>query len=150
MRDRRIRWFVIVAVLAIVSVGRQMIDEQMRVRSERVLNDSLEGYRVTLGDVDFHLIGFSLDLEDVVVRQEKVLDRPVATIPLWWTSVHWGALLNGRLVADMAIDHPKVNLDLRNAEAEARDPKPVTEKGWQDAVQAIYLLKINLFTIDGG
>jgi hypothetical protein len=151
MRDRRIVWAVVVAVVAIVVVaGRQVIDEQMRVRTERALNDALEGYTVRLGDVDFHLAGFSLDLEDVVVRQEKVPDPPVASIPLLSTSVHWRALFHGRLVADMAIERPAVHLDLRHAEAEARDAKPMSEKGWQEAVQAIYPLKINLFTIDDG
>lgn len=151
MRDRRLRWALIVGVAAlVVFASRQIIDEQMRRRSEKLLNASLDGYSVTLGDVDLHLIGGALDLEDVVVRQQAVPDPPVATIPRLSASVHWGALFRGRVVADMEIERPNVHLDLRNARAEARDEKPVSEKGWQDAVQAIYPLKINLFTIDGG
>jgi hypothetical protein len=41
-------------------------------------------------------------------------------------------------------------LDRRNAEIEHRDNVPIQKRGWQDALQAIYPLKINEFKIERG
>jgi hypothetical protein len=41
-------------------------------------------------------------------------------------------------------------VDRDHLEAEKKDPTPVQDHGWQDALQAIYPLKINTFTIRDG
>jgi hypothetical protein len=64
--------------------------------------------------------------------------------------VHWKALLRGRLVADCELDNPSVRFDLRQFSQEARDETPIKERGWQDAVKAIYPLRINRFVIRNG
>jgi hypothetical protein len=50
-------------------------------------------------------------------------------------------------VADFELDNPTLRFDLTQFSQEAKDKTPIKEKGWQDAVRAIYPLKINRFEI---
>jgi uncharacterized protein DUF748 len=124
-----------------------LIDEPLRRYTEAKMNRALKGYTVHLKKLDFHPLGFSLDLADVVVVQDAHPEPPVAHIPLLSASVHWRALVHGRLVGDFLIDRPTLHVDLSQAREEIADPTPVKERGWQDAFEAIYPLKINHFRV---
>jgi hypothetical protein len=114
---------------------------------EAELNGSLKGYSVRIGRLDFHPVGLSLDLEDCTIYQRAHPDPPIAHIPNLSASIQWKALLHGRLVANWELDNPSVRFDLTQFSQEARDETPIKERGWQDAVKAIYPLKINQFVI---
>jgi hypothetical protein len=142
------RWLVtagaLVALALIASVvALFFIDEPLRRYTEAKMNASLKGYTVTIGRLHFSPINFSLDLGDTIVVQNQYPDPPVAKIDRLYASVHWKALLSGKVVGDILIDHPVVFLNLPQARAEIDDSTPVKDKGWQDALQAIYPLKIN-------
>jgi hypothetical protein len=107
------------------------------------MNERLQGYHVTLRHLDFHVIGLSVDLEDLVVVQDAHPDPPVARIPRLSASVQWRALLHRAVVADFRFQHPIVHVNLEHLRQEARDEVPVEKRGWQDALQAIYPFKIN-------
>jgi len=145
------RWLVVGAVVGVVLLIAYaiafLIDEPLRRYTEAKMNRALKGYTVHLRKLDFHPLGFSLDLKDVLVVQDAHPKPPVARIPLLSASVHWRALIHGRLVGDFLIDHPVLNINLAQARQEIADPTPVKERGWQDAVEAIYPLKINHFRV---
>jgi uncharacterized protein involved in outer membrane biogenesis len=140
--------FGLLAVLLIVAAF--FIDEPLRRRTEAKINESLKGYKVRIGKLDFHPIGFSLDLEDSVITQDANPDPAVAEIPNLTASVNWRALLSGHVVADFEINNPKLFLNLKQSQNEIKDETPIEERGWQEAVQAIYPLKINEFVITDG
>ena len=148
------RWWIagaaVAVVVALAYIVAYRLDEPMRRSMEYRMNAALKGYRVSIGHLDFHPFGFSLDLEDVVVRQEQAPDPPVASIPRLSASVEWRQLIRARVVGEIEIVRPSVNLNLTQAREEAKDPVPVEKKGWQEALEAIYPLKINLFTITDG
>ena len=127
-----------------------LLDEPLRKKIEADLNHRLKGYSVRVGRLDFHPVGLSLELEQSTIHQNAHPEPAVADIPYLSASVHWRALLFGRLVADFVIDRPKIHFDLRQFTQEAKDEVPMEEKGWQDALEAIYPLKINRFTINDG
>jgi uncharacterized protein DUF748 len=152
---RRVRWLAvtaacIVGLVAIALVISFFIDEPLRRRMERELNAALEGYTVRIGALSFHPIGFSLDLRDTTIVQRANPKPPVARIPRLHASVHWRALLHGRLVADFLFDHPVLNVDLTQAEQEAKDDVELKDRGWQEAAEKIYPLKINLLRVVDG
>ena len=149
----RLWWWALGTVAVIVALAYVVafqLDEPMRRSMESRVNAALKGYHVSIRHLDFHPFGFSLDLEDVVVRQEQVPDPPVASIPRLSASVEWKQLIRARLVGAIEIVGPTVNLNLSQAREEAKDPVPVEKKGWQEALEQIYPLKINLFTIRDG
>jgi len=139
-----------VVVLITLLVASFLIDEPLRGYMERKLNANLEGYTARLGALDFHPLGFSLDLEDLVIVQNENPDPPVAAIPQLSASVQWRALLAARVVADFIMDRPAIYINRKQTKKEMEDEIPVQERGWQEALQAIYPLKINEFKVNDG
>lgn len=98
---RRLVWFAGgLGGLVLLAFAVALIGEPLRRSMERKINDRLQGYTATIGRVDFHPIGFSLDLEDATLVQDANPDPPVAQFPSLTASVQWKALLRGRVVAD--------------------------------------------------
>jgi uncharacterized protein DUF748 len=138
------------AVLVVVLLalgGLRALDEPLRRRMEAQVNASLTGYRVGIGALRLHLLGGSVDLLDGTIAQTAHPDPPIARVPRLHASVHWGALLHGALVADFWFDSPVLNIDVRQATTEMHSKTPIKEKGWQQAAESIYPLKINLVRV---
>jgi len=152
MTGIRRRWLwaggTIGALLVVVVVASFFVDEPLRRRIEFEMNQRLHGYSVRLGALDFHPLGFSIDFKNIVVTQDAHPDPPVARVPLLSASVQWRALIHLTLVADFLLDRPIVYFDRRHAAEEIKEGVPPDERGWQDALQAMYPLKINLFRIN--
>src|SRR5262244_160421 len=148
------RWLVVGAVLglvlAIVFGVAFLIDEPLRRYTEAKVNRALKGYTARIGKLNFHPIGLSLDVAELVVVQDAHPDPPIASIPLLSASVHWRALLHGRLVGDFLLNRPTLHVNLTQDREEIASPTPVKERGWQDALEAIYPLKVDHFQIRGG
>jgi hypothetical protein len=137
-------------LLAIVMLASVAADEPLRRTMERRINAQLDGYTATIGHANLRILGLGLDLRDVTVVQNSQPHPPVIYIPSWKTTVQWRALLSAALVADVTFTRPAFYLTFYQADVEARDPKPATEKGWQDAVESVYPLEINKFRITDG
>ena len=140
----------LVGLLVLVVIAAFFIDEPLRRRMEANLNRALAGYTVRIGKLDFHPIGLSLELENSVISQNDNPEPPVAQIANLSASIDWHALLRGRLVADFAIDNPKLYINRKQAKTEYDDKIPMKERGWQQALEEIYPLKINRFVIRNG
>jgi Domain of Unknown Function (DUF748) len=149
---RRWLFFGVPAALVLFAVYAVafLIDEPLRRYTEANMNRALKGYTVRVTALRFHPLGFSLSLKDTVIIQDAHPDPAVARIPLLKASVHWRALLHGRLVGDILIERPTVHANLTQAKQEIADPTPVKERGWQEALEAIYPLKINSFRVTSG
>jgi hypothetical protein len=139
-----------VSLVLLAYVVATFIDEPLRRRIERDLNAQLVGYQVRIERLDFHPLGFSWDLENSTIVQIARPDPPVASLPELSASVQWRALLSGRLVADFIFKRPKLHITLAQARQEARDRVPIEKRGWQDALQEVYPLKINEFRVVDG
>jgi uncharacterized protein DUF748 len=149
---RRWRWLVAIAALPVVLVvaADVLLDEPIRRQVERRMNERLKGYKVTVRAADFHVLGFSLDLNDLVLVQDAHPDPPVARIATLSASVQWRELLRAKVVADFQFVQPVVYVNLAHFRAEQKDPTPFKEHGWQDALEAVYPFKINeIDVIDG-
>lgn len=141
---------VVAGLVALTIVLSFFVDEPLRRSVERQINAQLEGYTVSIGKLRFHPIGLSLTLFDLVIVQQANPDPPLATIPQLDASVQWKALLSARLVADFTLERPNLHVDVRHLREEASDPQPMAQKGWQQALEAVYPLKINEFRIVNG
>lgn len=136
--------------LLIIVLSYFIPNDFLRRNAERQMNRHLKGYTVRVGKAYFHPVGLSLDLDDLVLIQNEIPDPPIANIKRLHASVHWRALIKGRLVGDFLIDRPKLHLNLKNARKEAESETTLEQKGWQDALEAVYPLKIDVFRIRNG
>jgi uncharacterized protein involved in outer membrane biogenesis len=136
--------------VALAVVGSFFIDEPLRRVVVRQINRQLKGYSADTRKLSFHPIGLSLILYDLRFLQQAHPDPPVFQAPRLDASVQWKALLRGRLGANFALTQPAVYANLQQLRAEAADPTPVKDHGWQEAFPAIYPLKINEVRVTGG
>jgi hypothetical protein len=145
-------WFAVpVAVVLVLSViVAFFIDEPLRRMTEREMNRKMKGYTAHIRKLDFHPIGFAVDFYDVQFIQNANPDPPVMRIERLTASVQWRALVHRKLVADFRVVKPIIYVDKAHFETELKDPTPVKDHGWQDALQAMYPLKINEFRIVDG
>lgn len=149
---RRTRWILggIAVFLALLVIASFFIDEPLRRYIEDRMNASLTGYTASIDRLNFHPIGASLTLHNLVMIQDAHPDPPVLLIERLDASVQWKALFFGRVVADFRVERPKIYADRQHLESEMKDPTPVKEHGWQQAFEAIYPLKINRVRIVDG
>jgi hypothetical protein len=148
--SRALRWGLgIPLILALVLfIASFFLDEPLRRTMEKKINRDLKGYAVQLPGLHVHLIGLSLTLKGLTVRQQAHPEPPVAKFPVLEASIHWRALLSGRLVGEMELDRPKLNINLLQLRNEAASEVKMQERGWQQAIEDIYPLKINTVTIN--
>ncbi len=137
MRKRWV-WIILGSVALFIAGISFYADTVLRHSLERNINRRLKGYSVHIGAVSFHPIGFSLDLIDTSLTQNAHPDPPVMRIPRLHASIHWGALLHGRLVGDLLFERPKLYANLIQANEEIRSKTPIQERGWQEALESIY------------
>src|SRR5262245_16074077 len=133
----------LVALLAVAIAASYFADEPLRGALTRQMNQRLKGYTADIRAVSFHPVGLSLTLYDLTFVQVAHPDPPVLLVRRLEASVEWKALLHGRLVANFTIADPALYVNLPQLRAEAADPTPLDEHGWQEAFEAIYPLKIN-------
>ncbi len=151
-KSRVWKWtLVIVGFLVLLTVLSYLINiSYLRKYAERRMNQNLKGYTVSVGKAFFHPIGMSLTLDDLVLIQNGNPKPPVANIQHLHASIHWRAIIKGRLVGDFLIDRPKLYINLKQVKKEAQSEIPLERKGWQDALTAVYPLKIDVFKINNG
>src|SRR5512143_1653820 len=138
------------SLLLVIVLPYVMRSDALRRYAERQMNGRLTDYTVRVGKAYFHPIGLSLNLEDLVLIQNGIPDPPVASIHRLHASVHWKALIKGRIVGDLLIDRPKLYFNLKHARKEEESKTSLEHKGWQDAIEAVYPLKIDVFRIRNG
>ncbi|MBK9964127.1 MAG: DUF748 domain-containing protein [Holophagales bacterium] len=141
---------VALSLILLVFVASFFVDEPLRRSIERRMNDRLQGYDVRLPKLRVHVFSFSVALEGLTVRQKAHPEPPVLQIERLTTSVHWRALLSARLVGDVLLQRPSVHMNLIQLREEVKDGVPVNERGWQEALQEVTPLKIDLFRVEDG
>jgi len=147
---RVLRWGVgIAAVLVMVLFAASyLLDEPLRRNMENKLNRDLKGYSVRLPKLHFQLLDLSLTLKGLTVMQQAHPDPPVVYFPVLKASIHWSEIFSGKLVAEFRLKQPKININLLQLRSEVNNKASLKERGWQQAVEDIYPLKINNLKIN--
>jgi hypothetical protein len=150
LASRALRWVVgIPVILALVLYGASyFLDEPLRSSTEKKLNRDLKGYSVRLQAVHVQLIDLSVTFKGLTVQQQAHPDPPVAYFPIVKASIHWHGILVGRLVGELMMDRPIININLLQLRSETARNVPLKERGWQQALEDLYPLKINTLKIN--
>ena len=141
---------ILAVILLLLTVAFSFVDEPLRAYAERQANQALDGYHLTIGSLDFHPLGLSVDLENVVLAQAKHPEQPLANIAQWTASIHWREILTGNVVSDHRVERPVVHFTRDQAAEEVHDDRDLKERGWQRALLELYPLEINALEISDG
>jgi hypothetical protein len=147
-----LRWgaAALIALLLALFIGSYLLDEPLRAAMERRINAPLKGYSVRLPGLHFQPIGLSLTLKGMTVFQQANPEPPIARFPVLHFGISWREILRGKVVGEVEAERPEVRIDLRQYRTEAASAVPLKERGWQQAVEAIYPFKINALEIENG
>lgn len=137
-------------ILLIIALSYVIRSEYLRRYAETRMNRQLKGYTVHIGHAYFHPFSWALDLRNLTLIQQANPKPPVADIGRLQVSVHFRELVRGHLVGDLLIEYPQLYINLKHVQKEEESKVPLKQKGWQDAVEAIYPLKINHLRIRHG
>ncbi len=150
--SRVARWIaaVIATLVLLIFIASFFLDSMVRSHVLAAMNEKLVGYHTRLGHAHILLLNGSLTLTGLVVVQDAHPTPPVADLPKMAFHIQWREVFLGHVVADALLTHPHVHINLTQLRAEKADPVPLSQKGWQDAIQSIYPFKINLFRIRDG
>jgi len=149
LSSRAFRWGfgIPAAVVVVIFCASFLLDEPLRRITETKLNRDLKGYTVRLPALHIQLLNLSLSLKEMTIIQQAHPDHPVASFPLLKASIHWSEILAGKLVAEFKLVDPKININLLQLRSEVDSNISLKERGWQQAVEDIYPLKINSLKI---
>jgi hypothetical protein len=147
--SKLLRWMVgiPVALALLLVAGSYFLDEPLRRGMEARINRNLKGYSVRLPAVHFQLLDLSLTLKGLTLIQQTHPAPAVASFPLIKATIHWREIFSGKLVAEVLLNQPNININLKQLSSEAASTVPLRERGWQRALEEIYPLKINTVTI---
>jgi hypothetical protein len=151
VRDSRtFRWTIGIpaAVAIVLFIASFFLDEPLRRNMEMKMNRDLKGYSVRLPKLHLQLLDLSLTLKEMTVIQQAHPDPPVVSFPVLRASIHWSEVFAGKLVAEFRLDQPKININLLQLRSEVANKASLKERGWQQAVEDIYPLKINSLKVN--
>lgn len=151
-RFRSALWAVAIFAFVLISllVASLFVGSFLRPRLEARMNSSIKGYHVSLGGAAVGLLTLRLSLKRLIIVQDAHRAPPVAEFPLMRFQIHWAALFSGHVVATVGIWNPRVHIDRSQLVTEARSKTPLRERGWQDALEAVYPFNINRLAIHDG
>ncbi len=151
MSRRGLLWVLGLALFALALLfAVTRFDGYLRRTLEAKINQHLQGYTVTLGHAHLSPLGLSLTLRDAVIRQQANPEPPVADIPRLKISVEWRQILTGHLVSDAVFVQPRIHVNLPQLRQESRDRMSLKDRGWQQAFESIYPLKVNHLEVRDG
>ncbi len=137
----------VVAFLVLVWALSYAADGPLTRYMQRSVNQRLKGYTASLQRAHFSPFDLSITLYEVGLAQNAHPDPPIARLPHVWADLEWKSLLRGRVVAKFDFNDPVLYIDRTHLEREAKDPTPVKDHGWQEALEAVYPFKMNLFRV---
>ena len=149
------RWVVwsavaIAAPFLLIWVLSYALERPLTSYMQRAMNQQLNGYTASIRRAHFNPFNLSMNLWDVGLVQDAHPEPAIARLPHIWADLEWTALIHGRIVAKFEFVEPVLYLDRNHVEAETRDPTPIKERGWQEALEAIYPFKMDLFRVRNG
>lgn len=143
MAKRRRGWTIAIIVLSLlvlaVMILARVADEPLRRYVEGEANSALPGFQVSIGSLDLHPLTLSVELRDVVVRQDIHPDPPVVSIPQVTADAQLVPLLTGQLGADLHVEAPAFAITSKHVDGLLRrGDKEVLEEqaeAWQDRLR---------------
>jgi hypothetical protein len=140
----------IAVLLALIWIGSYAIDGPLTRYMQRSVNERLKGYTASVRRTHFNPFNLSVNLYEVGLVQDAHPDPAIARFPNVWADLEWSSLLHGRVVAKFEFIDPVLYVDRNHLQQEAKDPTPVKERGWQEALRAVYPVEMNLFRVRNG
>ncbi len=139
--------FALVAAVLVVALTAESF---LRGWAESEINDRLVGYTVKIGGLDLRILALGFDLVDTSFTQDAHPDPAVAHLQRFGVSLSWSALLRGNLLSELEIESPALYLERANIVRETEDGEGLADKGWREALFAVYPMEVDHVRVRDG
>jgi hypothetical protein len=140
---------VIIGALLVVVVLRLMLPGLAKSYMNKQLN-AIKGYHASIEDVSIQLYRAGFQIRGLRIVEEAAIDTAIVMVelPLLDFSIQWGALFDGRFVAEVYMDSPVLNLS-RMAEADAQKGGEYRIAFFEE-IQHLNPMTLNYFEVKNG
>jgi Domain of Unknown Function (DUF748) len=143
MAKRRRWWLIPLAILGVlvltVVIVASMADEPLRRYVEGEANAAVPGYRVTVGALVLHPFTLTVELRDIIIRQDIHPDPPVLSIAHVTADAELTPLFSGQIGAAVRVDTPLFSVNQKHVDGFLRrgDQEVVKDQAeaWQDKIR---------------
>ena len=111
--------------------------------------DELPGYNGHVADVDLHLYRGAYTLDELVLTEEKGNPKyPFLRIHRTDLSIQWKSIFKGRLVGEVLLENPRLNIVFASANSASGDEP--TREHWTETVKDLMPITINRLGVNNG
>jgi hypothetical protein len=137
-------------VMLAITCADTLLAEPLRTRAVRMMNADLKGYTVRIARVHPHLWRLGIDLERVALVQTAHPEPPVADVSSLSFSLAWRELIHLKLAGDLTLQGPALHIDLTQIQEEGHSKVRLQDRGWQEAVESVYPIKLDRVNVKDG
>lgn len=145
------RW-IIVAVILGLFVALHFLLEPIVERFVNKQLDGLEHYSGQIEDVDIHLYRGAYRVKGIQLhKRDSNIEEPFFSLDTLDLSVQWKALFDGRIVGEVILADPTVNMVVtQDVEGDSTQEQTGADEDWTQQIQELMPLTINRFEIRRG
>lgn len=148
--DMSKKWIIILSVVAVLVAIRLALPGIVKKYVNKTL-DEMEGYSGQVEDIDIRLIRGAYVIKELeLVQTGDSIPIPFLDIERIDLSVHWGALLKGRVVGEVVMDRPIVNFASAEDESGETVSQDGSEADWTETLDDLIPIQVNRFEINNG
>ncbi|MCC9166417.1 DUF748 domain-containing protein [Pontibacter harenae] len=141
--------YIIVAVLLVLLIAFRIALPYIVKNYVNKSLDEMPGYTGHVDDIDLHLYRGAYTIKGLVLVEEKGNPKyPLLNIPVTDLSVEWKSLFEGKLVGEVVMQGPRLNILIAPASEEAR--QATEQDDWTKVVTDLMPITINRFVVNNG
>ena len=145
-RPRKIIWIPIAVILIVVVAIYFYLDVWATKYVNRVLGE-IKGYQGSVENVSIHVYRGAYELHGLKINKVSGnIPAPFVDIALVDFSIEWQALMQGRIVSEIALEKPILNFAVSKSGAKQTGK----EGNWQDTIAKLMPIDINTITMHRG
>ncbi len=145
VRKIKLIYLVLVILLLSVIVIRLALPGIVKNYVNKRLNE-LPGYTGHVDDIDIHLLRGAYVIKNMVLKKKTDPTKyPFLQIKQADLSIEWNALFKGRLVGEVILDEPIINILI--TESIAKEP---SKDSWTKTVKALMPMTVNKLVVNNG
>lgn len=138
---------ILLSLIAVLVIARIAMPYALLRYAEYRL-DKIPEYKVTIGDIDVHLLNGSYVIKDLQLKKiNKNIPVPFFSAGAIELAVEWAPLLHGKFVAQIDVYNPNLNFVV---DPTGQDEQTSIDAEWQNAVKALFPLNFNRISVHGG
>jgi Domain of Unknown Function (DUF748) len=145
IKNLNLVYIIVFLLVLVIIVLRLALPGLVKNYVNKKLNE-LPGYTGHVDDIQIHLIRGAYAIEGLVLKKKTDPAKyPFMTINHTDLSLEWVSLFKGRLVGEVELDHPQINI--LATEDIAKEP---SKDSWTKTVKALMPININKLQINNG